>query len=299
MKKIFLYLSITLLSGLVLFSSCGNETLDDSIPLNPVLTPFKAVTAEDGPMMAEATISDKDRTIVFEFLNLKNLKEVKVKLNVSKRAKLQNPSDTILTLDLTKPYEININNIYDDLTYTLTASIPEFVLIDKSKFKENYLTNDAKPEGDPMNTIWNNKYIKELDQDGVPKYGTVNYQNFLANGSFTFDIGARYDGSYYDIKQLKVHLYRAYEWTCPKIYELYGYMKPGTPPASGDWADWTKIGSVDNSNATKADYLNGDNINFDKENSPNVRYLRIKPIVNWKGDKFFSISEITLWSWNK
>ena len=294
MKKIFLYLSFILLSGIVLFSSCGNDTLDESIPLNPVLTPFKAVTAEDGPLITNATISDKDRTIVFELMNLKNLEEVKVKLNVSKRAKLQNPSDTILTLDLTKPYEITINNIYDDLTYTVTASIPEYVLIDKSKFKENYLTNDGKPEGDPMNTLWNNKFIKK-----VGDYGSVNYQNYLVNGSFTFDIGTRYDGSYYDIKQLKVNLYRAYEWTCPKIYELYGYMKPGVPPASGDWADWTKLGGVDNSKATPADFPNGDNIHFTKEESPNVRYLRIKPIVNWKGDTFFSIGEVTFWSWNK
>ena len=177
---------------------------------------------------------------------------------------------------------------------SLSASIPEFILIDKSKFKENYLTNDAKPEGDPMNTLWDNKYIKV-----VGDYGSVNYQNFLANGSFTFDIGTRYDGSSYNLKQLKIHLYRAYEWTCPKVYELYGYMKPGVPPTSGDWADWTKLGGVDNSKSTAADFPNGDNINFDKENSPDVRYLRIKPIVNWKGDKYFSIGEITLWSWNK
>ena len=294
MKKIFLYLSFILLSGIVLFSSCENDTLDESIPLNPVLTPFKAVTAEDGPQMTNATISDKDRTIVFELNNLKNLKAVKVKLNVSKRAKLENPSDTILTLDLTKPYEININNLFDDLTYTVSASIPEFVLINKSKFKENYLTNDGKPEGDPMNTLWNNKFILK-----VGDYGSVNYQNYLVNGSFTFDIGARYDGTYYDIKQMKVNLYRAYEWTCPKIYELWGYMKPGVPPASGDWADWTKLGGVDNSKSTPADFPNGDNIHFTKENSPNVRYLRINPIVNWKGDKFFSIGEMTLWSWNK
>src|SRR5690554_7872062 len=94
MKKILIYLTIFFLGGIVLLS-CSEDKLDESIPLNPVLTPFKMVTAEDGPEIVNATISDKDRTIILEFFNLKNLNEVKVNLSVSKRATLLAPTDKI------------------------------------------------------------------------------------------------------------------------------------------------------------------------------------------------------------
>jgi len=297
MKKIFIYLSIILLSGICLLSSCSEDKLDESIPLNPVLAPFKAVTAEDGPNMVNATISDKDRTIVFELFNLKNLKEVKVNLNVSKRAALLAPTDTVLTLDLTEPYEITINNLYDDVTYTVTASVPEFVVVDKSKFMANNLANDTPVGGSPMSCLWDGEYMT------VPEtYGTIGYRNYWTTSSFTFDIGTRYDGSYYYLKQLKVHLYWAYTHTCPQIYELWGYMSPGEPSASGDWTDWTKLADIDNSSSTLADFGEGDNVHFEKEDSPNVRYLRIICRKNWRTAAPFtniSLCEMSLWSWNK
>src|SRR5690554_5398751 len=231
MKKILIYLTIFFLGGIVLLS-CSEDKLDESIPLNPVLTPFKMVTAEDGPEIVNATISDKDRTIILEFFNLKNLNEVKVNLSVSKRATLLAPTDTILTLDLTEPYEISVNNLYDDVTYTITASIPEYIMVDKSKFKANNLANDTPVGGSPMTCLWDDRYMT------VPEtYATINYENYWTTSSFTFDIGTRYDGSYYDLKQLKVHLYWAYTHTCPQKYELWGYISPKKPPASGDWAD--------------------------------------------------------------
>lgn len=296
MKKILIYLTIFFLGGIVLLS-CSEDKLDESIPLNPVLTPFKMVTAEDGPEIVNATISDKDRTIILEFFNLKNLNEVKVNLSVSKRATLLAPTDTILTLDLTEPYEISVNNLYDDVTYTITASIPEYIVVDKSKFKANNLTNDTPVGGSPMTCLWDDRYMT------VPEtYETINYENYWTTSSFTFDIGTRYDGSYYDLKQLKVHLYWAYTHTCPQKYELWGYMSPGEPPASGDWADWTKLADIDNSSSTLADFAEGDNVHFEKEDSPSVRYLRIICRKNWRDTApltNISICELSLWAWNK
>lgn len=138
MKRIFLYFSITLICG-ALLSSCGNDKLDESIPVSPVLTPFKSVTAEDGSVIAEAVISDKDKTIVFSLLNVENLKNVKVKLNLSKRTKLVSPMDTLLTLDLTEPYEVVVNNLYDDITYTI--SVPEFISVKELWRKTGSLIN--------------------------------------------------------------------------------------------------------------------------------------------------------------
>lgn len=297
MKNRLIYLSILLLSGIGLLSSCSEDKLDESIPLNPVLAPFKVVTAEDGPNIVNASISDKDRTIVFEFFNLKNLKEVKVNLSVSKRATLLAPTDTVLTLDLTEPYEITINNLYDDVTYTVSASIPEFIAVDKSKFNAYNLANDTPVGGSPMSCLWDGEYMT------VPEtYATIGYRNYWTTSSFTFDIGTRYDGSYYYLKQLKVHLYWAYTHTCPQQYELWGYMSPGEPPASGDWNDWTKLADIDNSSSTLADFGEGDDVHFDKEDSPNVRYLRIICRKNWRDTApltNISLCELSLWSWNK
>ena len=121
MKKIFLYLSMVLVSGIVLFSSCSDDKIDESIPVNPVLKPFISVIAEDGETTANASISDNERTIVFDLNEFKSIKAVKVRLNLSKRAILVSPSDTVLTLDLREPHEITINNLFDDVTYTISA----------------------------------------------------------------------------------------------------------------------------------------------------------------------------------
>ncbi|SFF70376.1 DUF5000 domain-containing lipoprotein [Sunxiuqinia elliptica] len=297
MKKVFLYWSIIFCSGIVLLSACNDDKLDESIPVNPVLTPFKAVTAEDGPQIVSAEISDKNRTITLELFNLKSLKEVKVNLSVSKRAKLLAPVDTILTLDLTEPYEIAVNNIYDDLIYTVTATIPEFITVDKSQFKANNLDNDSPRGGDPMSVLWDGGYMSKPED-----YVSIGYRNYWTTSSFTFDIGTRFDGSYYDLKQVKVHLYWAYTHTCPKEYELWGYMLPGEPPASGDWADWTKLADIDNSSSTLADFAEGDNVHFEKDDSPSVRYLRIINRKNWRTSPpltNISICELSLWAWNK
>lgn len=121
MKKIFLYLSIILFSGIGLLSSCGKDKIDESIPVSPVLQPFISVIAEDGERTANAIISDNERTIVFDLNEFKTLKEVKVKLNLSKRAILVAPTDTVLTLDLREPFKITVNNLFDDVTYTISA----------------------------------------------------------------------------------------------------------------------------------------------------------------------------------
>lgn len=294
MKKIFNYLSIILFGGTVLLSSCGLDTFDESIPLNPVLVPIKSVTAQDGAITSVAEISDKNKTIEMEFFNLISLEAVEIHLKVSKRAKLLAPLDTIITLDLREPHEIVINNLYDDLTYTLTATIPEYVKADKSQFKEYRLSNDGNVEEGSILHLWDNEYMLKAND-----YGSIGYRNYLTRGAFTVDIGTRFDGSYYALKQFKANLYWAYTNVCPKVYELWGYMKPGEPPLNGNWDDWEKLGTLDNSNSTLDDFGDGDDLHFDKEDSPSVRYVRVKVVENYRNDNFISLCEITFWGWNK
>ena len=295
MKNRFNYLSIMVFAGVIFFSSCGKDKFDETLPLNPVLVPFKAVTAEDGPELSKAEISDRNRTIELQFHNIKSLESVEVHLSISKRAKLIEPLDTIMTLDLREPHQLTINNLYDDITYTLTATIPEYILADKSKFKGYKLNNDGNAEEGNINYLWDGESMS-----APGKYDEIGYRNYLTKGAFTFDIGTRYDGSYYDLKQFKANLYWAYTNVCPKVYELWGYMSPGEPPLDGDWDHWYKLGTIDNSSSTEADFGEGDSLHFEKENSRKVRYLRVKLVENYRptSDSFISLCEITLWGWN-
>lgn len=290
MKKISLFLSILFCVGLSLFYSCKQESMDESIPLNPVLTPIKAVTAQDGEEIASAAISDRNRTIELSLKNLRNLSSVNVNLSISKRAKLLSPQDTTLTLDLTKPYEITVNNLYKDVTYTLTASIPEFIEIKKSKFKEFRLNNDSEKMEGSIVYLWDGQAMSKPES-----YGDIGYRNYLTGECFTVDLG-----DHYNLKRFKANLYWAYTNVCPKKYELWGYKGEGVPPIDGNWSNWTKLGSLNNSTSTLADFAAGDELEFTKEESPLTRYVRVKCLENYRNPPTTAISlcEITFWAWN-
>lgn len=125
MNKILQTTLFFLCFGFLLYS-CREEQMDESLPINPVLNPILSVTAQDGNQTATAVISNDKRTVHLELANLnaEERKAVPVKLKISKRAKLISPTDTVLTLDLTKPCEITVNNLLKDVTYQLTASGP-------------------------------------------------------------------------------------------------------------------------------------------------------------------------------
>lgn len=290
MKKIILLLSILFCIGTILLTSCKEDKLDESIPLNPVMTPIKAVTAKDGDKIVSAVISDKNRTIELSLKNLRNLSNVDVSLSVSKRAKLLSPQDTILTLDLTEPYEIVISNLYRDITYTLTATIPEFIEIDKSIFNEFRLNNDSPAEEGNILTLWDGGIMSKPEA-----YDEIGYRNYLTGECFTVDLG-----DYYNLYRFRASLYWAYTNVCPKKYELWGYETEGVPPTDGDWANWTKLGSINNSSSTLADFGEGDILEFLKEDSPRVRYIRVKCLENYRNppSTIFSLCEITFWAWN-
>lgn len=290
MKKISLLLSILFCTGFFLFNSCKEESMDESIPLNPVLTPIKAVTAQDGDEIVSAVISDRNRTIELSLKNLRNLSSVDVNLSISKRAKLLSPQNTILTLDLSEPHQIVINNLYKDVTYTLTATIPEYIEIGKSKFKEFRLNNDSQQMEGNIVYLWDGGVMSQPEN-----YDEIGYRNYLTGECFTVDMG-----DHYNLKRFRASLYWAYTNVCPKKYELWGYEGEGEPPIDGDWSNWTKLGSIDNSSSTLADFAEGDILEFAKEESPLVRYIRVKCLENYRNPPTTAISlcEITLWAWN-
>lgn len=295
MKNIIL-LSGVLLYSVFCFTSCKEEGMDDSIPANPVMTPIKAVIAQDGPETVQAVISDKTKTIELSLKNLKSLSSVNLQLSIAKRAKLIAPSDTILTMDLTKPCEIVVNNLIKDVTYTLKATIPEFSMVNVNKHKAYLLSNDSPGIEGNIDKLWDGLRMSKAEA-----YDEVSYGNYLcgdpnnAPSSFTFDIGETVN-----LYRFRASLYWAYTNVCPKRYELWGYLGDGAPSKGGDWKEWTKLGDIDNSGSKLTDFGEGDNLYFKKENSPKVRYLRVRCLENYRGggSTIFSLCEVNVWGFN-
>lgn len=292
MKKICILISMILCAGLGV-TSCEEDGLDDSIPENPVMVPIKAVTAQDGDEVVNAVINDKSKTIELSLKNLRSLTNVDVCVSISKRAKLISPADTVLTLDLTQSYSIVVNNMLKDLTYTLTASIPEFIQVDYKKHKAYLLTNDSpKMEGD-INKLWDGKKMSNPEAYEEVSYGNYLCGNDQGPSSFTFDIGETVH-----LYRFRASLYWAYANVCPKRYELWGYLGKGEPSQSGDWGEWTKLGDIDNSESLLSDFGEGDNVYIEKENSPKIRYLRLRCLENYRGTTAFSLCEVAVWAYN-
>ena len=126
-------------------------------------------------------------------------------------------------------------------------------------------------------------------------YDEIGYRNYLTGECFTVDMG-----EHYHLKRFKANLYWAYTNVCPKKYELWGYKGEGVPPVDGNWSNWTKLGSLNNSVSTLADFAAGDELDFTKEESPLVRYIRVRCLENYRTPPSTAISlcEITFWAWN-
>lgn len=291
MKKIIALASLIFCTGALSLTSCSQYAdMDESIPLNPVLSPIKALVAEDGNEISVAKISDNDRTISLVLRNLESLNAVKVKITYSKRAVLVSPTDSVLTLDLTKPYQIVVNNLFKEVTYTVTVA--EKYEIPKTNFQEYRLANDGAVETGPITNLWDGQDMKKAED-----YGSIGYRNYLCSNSLTVDLGRSYK-----LSQFHASLYWAYTNVCPKKYQLWAYTKEGVPPATGDWSDWTLVGDIDNTGKTPAvDFPNGDNLYFESAKAPVTRYVRIKYLENYRSpaSTLCSLCEITFWAYSK
>lgn len=288
MKKIIALVSLILCTGTLSFTSCSQYAdMDESIPVNPVISPIKALIAEDGPELVSAEISDINKTVKLSLKNVESLEAVKIRISFSSRAKLVSPTDTILTLDLRQPYKIVVNNLFEDLTYTLTVNVQ--YKVPKTNFIEYRLENDGATLEGNINYLWNGGYMTT-----VGDYESIWYANYLCADAFTIDMG-----SYYKLARFNANLYWAYTNVCPKKYQLWGYTKEGVPPANGNWNDWTLIGDLNNSGNTAANFADGDNLYINEEVAPYIRYVRVKYLENYRtpSSTVCSLCEISFWAY--
>lgn len=160
MKKIsLLFLSILFCVGPFLFNSCKEEKMDESIPLVPVITPIKAVTAQDGNDLRNALISNDDKTIILMFFNESDLSNVTLNFKFNPRTKLVSISDSVATFDLRQPQKLVINNLFKDVTYTIYGIIP------------TKLASGMRPGSETL--LWSKKLQSDLNIDVLHVTGGI------------------------------------------------------------------------------------------------------------------------------
>ncbi|MDF2474773.1 MAG: hypothetical protein K0S24_256 [Sphingobacterium sp.] len=162
------------------------------------------------------------------------------------------------------------------------------IAIDKTKFHEFNLPNDAGPDwGWVITNLWDNNF-------GEPGYHTPGRDLPL---SFTLDMGEQYELSRLKIWQ---RLSGLYNYGNPKRFEVWG---SNNPSSDGSWGSWTKLadfmtrkpsglptGSVSDEDRKVAEQ--GDDYTFPNEIQA-FRYLRFKVLETWGGTNYVHILEIT------
>lgn len=204
-------------------------------------------------------------------------------------------------LNLTTAYNINLTTV-------------EEVPILKSKYKAGFVPGDTplNPDllpGGPQGSIgyggmWDGTFV------GWPRaYLTVTTETSKPN-TVTIDIG-----ELAQLTHITIWDYPEYGGPTggPTLYYNRGNLKDfeiwgseNKPADDGSYADWHLLGKY---NATKPsgqdfgimtneDFLTasaGFNWDFNSENIPKVRYIKIVSIKNWAGDQCISISEIQVY----
>jgi hypothetical protein len=130
---------------------------------------------------------------------------------------------------------------------------------------------------------------------------TMGHTNISSNFSFTLDLGRKAKLSRFLLHQRLETLSLLYANNNPKDFEVYACF--GTPSASGDWSEWTKVkdctiikpsGSPVGTN-TDEDIIagtDGHEFTFSPSMEP-VRYIRFNILRTWQPANLCFIGEIT------
>lgn len=162
------------------------------------------------------------------------------------------------------------------------------IAVDKSKFREFNLPNDAGPDwGWVITNLWDNNY-------GEPGYHTPGRDLPL---SFTLDMGEKYELSRLKLWQ---RISGLYNYGNPKRFEVWG---SNSPTNDGSWDSWTKladfttwkpsglpVGAVNDEDRKVA--AQGDEYIFPND-IQSVRYLRFRVLETWGSTNYVHILEVT------
>ena len=179
---------------------------------------------------------------------------------------------TIFVVDTT-----SIDSLKTD--YTEWAASRIYVRLDKSKFQEMFLDNDAAPWDWPLRRIWDgqvtspNGYCSHELLPGTPV--NITFDTFVTSSLKQFRLFMRPDA--------------AYGGGNPKKFALFGSNEP---KQDGSWDVWTKLGDFtsETHNVSEGELFNM------PDNLPAFRYYRMQVLSTWGGLSYTYIMEVDLYS---
>lgn len=196
-------------------------------------------------------------------------------------------------------FAVHIKDRWDNRTDTLVKDlVPIFEKqIDRTKFQQVILPTD-----EPAAWGWNMPYL----WDGIIVNNTnVDKPGFHTNPGvwpqwFTFSLGVKSKLSRYKFYQRGK--FTSFNDRNIKKFEIWGSNDPGQ---DGSWDNWTKLLEGESKKPSGlplgelsaedvASIVAGEEYEF-PENTPAVKFIRIKVLETWSGAKSFYIMQVAFW----
>ncbi|SIR11481.1 DUF5000 domain-containing lipoprotein [Maribacter ulvicola] len=284
------------------------------VPLEPVVNKVaKTITMTEGwgGLNYQVINSEKDELIIDLIANEIEINEETGNRSYGKFKALKTlytKLDTITAVlrgydPVPTTFAALVKDIYGNTSDTIYPSTPngqlipwEEILLDKDKITE------AKQPNDNNWSQWGTSFLNALD--GVLGSNASNVTHTEDNAfpfKLTIDLGADVILSRFKIwKNDYGSLSSSYGHNNPRTMEVYGAST--IPNTDGSLDGWTYLGRFEaikpsGSGAfTPADeqhVLEGDEFEFD--NAPELRYMKILFLDNWGGTSSLSFSEISFW----
>lgn len=330
MKRILSLLSI--ISFAAGTTSCNIDAeFSEFIPTHALSNMVKSATATCGSETVIGTVDNSTHEIKFVFVENSNFSDVKVTLEYATRAvrKEGAPEEGGQQINLSSPYSFTMNNLEEDVTYTIAASRALIMQVPHTQCSVIQLDNDADYLKEGTASAKSDPYFcfdgKHLSKKNA--YGEVSYNYFGwtmkapapdgRDNTFTFDAGKSMR-----LSKIIFWPYWPYNNQAPAIYELYAYTLPGEPAQTGEWTNWVKIAEIDDSpkwqptaaaepGSPEDLTVSGSPVEFGYGDIPEARYYRVKMLKNfyaaygtamnqyWSGRvNYFAIAEVELWQYN-
>lgn len=337
MKRLFNTLMIMAAVSLGVASCDIEKKFDTTIPQYPLTQLVKSATATVGDETVEGVVDNAAHTVTFVFNDTKDFTSTEIKFNFPSRVILKEGAVEELTADLNagKTYTFVVNNLEEDITYTVTAYKASIVQVDRTQCSViTGLDGDADPSklekaasnngyGTGCAFLFDGKWMKKKDG-----YTDVHYQCFgwemnSLKGSNGENFGTAYTvdfGAPMRVARMRFLPYRAYTESAAALYEIYAWILDGEP--SGDWSNWQLIATVDDSakwniikevgeGETHPLITEGTTVDFVYSEVPLARYYRVKIVKNfyeyyqdkmnsaWAQRKYwYDVSELEAWRYN-
>lgn len=319
-------------------ASCDIEKkFDTEIPQYPLTQLVKSATATAGDETVDGVVDNAAHTVTFVFNDTKDFTSTEIKLNFPSRVILKEGAVEELTADLNagKSYTFVVNNLEEDVTYTVTAYKASIVQVDRTQCSViTGLDGDADPSkletaasnngyGTGCAFLFDGKWLSKKEGYTDVHYQCFGWEMSSLKGSNGENFGTAYTvdfGAPMRVAKMRFLPYRAYCENAAALYEIYAWTLDGEP--SGDWSNWQLIASVDDSakwniikeigaGETHPLITEGTTVDFVYSEVPLARYYRVKIVKNfyeyyqdkmnsqWANRKYwYDVSELMVWRYN-